>query len=316
MEMDEASGSRRGGPGADLAEQLRALRACVERLQKEVDLLKASQRRWVHPVESALWQRGLPIIGHGDHSQVLLPANAPEDHVEIFYALMRRYSFRLFLRDLIHTPKAAGTDHLSRYCAPRTVRRYLKILSDLNLVRIRRSGGYELLSPRVTSFGPTLEWYVWQLFQREFLAPALFDVRLNRTRHGGDYDVIALLNGRLVYVEVKSSPPRGVEMPAVRAFLNRLDDLQPHVAVFLVDTELRMRDKIVPLFGKALGFEEQPKEGRPVERLVREIFHIGHAVYLINSRKGIYSNLRTCLRDSFRCRLPAAAGESRSGDGW
>ncbi|SMC24850.1 hypothetical protein SAMN02746041_02110 [Desulfacinum hydrothermale DSM 13146] len=309
--MEEEPGHRERISGADLAGQVDALRARVERLHKELDLLKASHRRWVHPVESALWQRGLPLIAHGDHSQVFLPANAPEEHVETFYALMRRYSFRLFLRDLIHTPRADGVDHLTRYCAPRTVRRYLNILAELNMVRISRRGAYELLSPRVASFGPTLEWYVWQLFQREFLAPALFNVRLNRTRHGGDYDVIALVNHRLVYVEVKSSPPRGVEMPAVRSFLNRLQDLQPHVAIFLVDTELRMKDKIVSLFVEALGSKGDPQASWPVERLVRELFHIRHGIYLINSRKGIYSNIRTCLRDFFRCRLPAALGRDK-----
>jgi hypothetical protein len=141
---------------------------------------------------------------------------------------------------------------------------------------------------------------VSEILQREFMAPALFNVRLQNTRHGGDYDVIALVSGHLVYVEVKSSPPRGVELPAVSAFLNRLRDLQPRVAVFLVDTELRMKDKIVELFTEALAVDRELTESYEVERLVDEIFHIRHAVYLVNSRKGIYSNLRCCFRDFLR----------------
>ncbi len=285
-----------------LEREVERLKKTVDHLREELTALKTTHPRWIHPVERALWQRGLPIVSHGDHSQVLLPANAPEEDVERFYELLRRYSFRLFLRDLIHVPRSTGIDHLCRYCAPKTVRNYLRILAELHLVEIDQNGRYRLLPSRVSSFGPTLEWYVWQLFQREFLAPALFNVRLNRTRHGGDYDVIALLNHRLIYVEVKSSPPRGVEMPAIQAFLNRLEDLQPDVAIFLVDTELRMRDKIALFFAEALGAGHLPEKDWPVVRLVRELFHIHHRIYLINSRKGIYSNIRTCLRDSFRRR--------------
>jgi Holliday junction resolvase-like predicted endonuclease len=179
----------------------------------------------------------------------------------------------------------------------RTVRAYLKDLAELGIVVFDGDRSYRLISKQISSFGPTLEWYVSEILQREFMAPALFNVRLQNTCHGGDYDVIALVGGHLVYVEVKSSPPRGVELPAVSAFLNRLGDLQPQMAVFLVDTELRMKDKIVELFSEAVAVDHEPAGLYEVERLVDEIFHIRHAVYLVNSRKGIYSNLRTCFRD-------------------
>jgi hypothetical protein len=173
----------------------------------------------------------------------------------------------------------------------------LKALADLDMVTLGRDRSYELISKLISSFGPTLEWYVSEIFRLEFMAPVLFSVRLQHTRHGGDYDVIAIVSGHLIYVEVKSSPPRGVELQAVSAFLNRLRDLQPHVAVFLVDTELRMKDKIVPLFTEALGARDQLSDPSPVSRLINEIFHIDHTIYLVNSRKGIYSNLRYCFRD-------------------
>jgi hypothetical protein len=144
---------------------------------------------------------------------------------------------------------------------------------------------------------------VSQIFRREFLAPSLFNIRVKNTLHGGDYDVLALMSGYLVYTEVKSSPPRGVEIQAVSAFLKRIEDLLPHTAFFLVDTELRMRDKIVPLFTEALSKRsgQRGAECCPV-RLFDEIFHVGHGIYLINSRKGIYTNLRRCLRDFFHRR--------------
>ena len=283
-----------------LETEVEALKATVSKLQNEVAALREAQRACRHPVEALLWQRGLPVIAHGELLRTLVPPNLSSGGKEHFYELMRRYSFRLFLRDLIQFPEGGELGALTRYCSMRTVRSYLKALAELGIVKLGRDQTYQLLSPQVSSFGSTLEWYVSQIFHREFMAPVLFNVRLANTRYGGDYDVIALVSGRLVYVEVKSSPPRGVELQAVSAFLNRLRDLQPHMAVFLVDTELRMKDKIVPLFSEALGARDQPPESHPVSRLINEIFHIHHGVYLVNSRKGIYSNLRYCFRDFLR----------------
>jgi hypothetical protein len=289
-----------------LRSELEALKRRISGLETEIFSLREDQRTFRHPVEGLLSQRGLPVIAHSDYSRTFLPATLGPSKREIFYRLMRRYSFRLFLRDLIQFPENADLKTLTRYCSIRTVRSYLKSLAELGMVTIGDDRGYQLVSSQISSFGPTLEWYVSEVFKREFMAPALFNVRLHNTRFGGDYDVIALASGCLVYVEVKSSPPRGVELQAVSAFLNRLRDLQPHTAAFLVDTELRMKDKIVPLFEDALGSNgEQTGEYR-VSRLVDEIFHINHYIYLVNSRKGIYSNLRTCFRDFLRAAQPAA----------
>ncbi|MGV8073882.1 MAG: hypothetical protein AB2L11_04920 [Syntrophobacteraceae bacterium] len=280
-----------------LEKEVEELKETVLELRREISRLNQGQGLQKHPIEAILWQRGLPILSHGERSCVLLPPDSSPAREEIFYEHMRRYSFRLFLRELIRFPRGSDCTALSRYCSARTVRSYLKMLVGMNVVETAKDGGYRLLPGQIISFGPTLEWYVSKVFEREFLAPALFNIRLRNTRFGGDYDVISNLSGHLIYVEVKSSPPRGVELSAVSAFLKRLDDLKPHLAVFLVDTELRMRDKIVPLFLEALEpLGEEPQKMR-IEQLSGEVFHIRHAIYLINSRKGIYSNLRQCFRD-------------------
>jgi len=291
-----------------LEEELEGVKGALSQLQREVMELRREESLRKHPVEVFLQQRGFPVLAHGASAQLLLPPDASRPRKESFYNLMRRYSFRLFLRDLIQFPEGDDPAALSRYCSAGTVRSYLRTLSDLGVVEMVPGKGYRLIPRDVPSFGPTLEWYVCEIFQREFLSPAVFNVRLDHTRHGGDYDVVAVLAGFLACVEVKSSPPRGVELPAVSAFWNRLKDLEPHLAVFLVDTELRMKDKIVPLFEEAMSQSDPEREPEAVERLVDEIFHIGHAVYLMNSRKGIYSNMRRCVRDFLqRERRPGAS---------
>jgi hypothetical protein len=282
-----------------LEAEIAVLKAAVAGLQTQLAELDDPQGATFHPVEVCLRQRGLSVLAHGDRSRVLLPLGASPSQATRFYELLRRYSFRLFLRDLLQHPEDTGVKALCRYCSAATARAYLLELATLKIVSLATAGGYRLLTRQANSFGPTLEWYVTQILRREFLAPAMFNLRLGKTRYGGDYDVIALLEQQLLYVEVKSSPPRGVEAPAIDAFLDRLDDLQPDLAVFLVDTELRMRDKVVELFRAALTnrYGLETAGCWPVERLVEELFHLGHVLYLVNSRKGIYSNLRLCIRD-------------------
>lgn len=283
-----------------LIDELELLKARVKRLEEEIAQFREEQKNKKHPVEALLGQHGLPVLTHGDQSRILLPPSASPSDRHHFYRLMRRYSFRLFLRDLINYPEGTDLTILTRYCSTKTVRSYLDTLSKLGIVSWDRTGNYRLIPHHITSFGPTLEWYVAEIFEREFLAPALHGVRLRQTECGGDYDVIGLMRGFLTYVEVKSSPPRGVEFPAISAFLERIRDLRPQVAVFLVDTELRMKDKMVPLFAEGLGRYGKNTRKYQVDRLVDELFHIHHAIYVINSRKGIYSNLRICFRDHLR----------------
>ena len=65
---------------------------------------------------------------------------------------------------------------------------------------------------------------------------------------GGDYDVLSWVERNLLYLEVKSSPPKHIEGIEIGAFLDRIEALMPNFAILLVDTELRMKDKLVPLF--------------------------------------------------------------------
>ncbi len=263
--------------------ELRRLSARVARLEQAVLGPEAA-------LEAALAERGLKVYRKDPTDRLLLPPGAPADLQERFYGLMHRYSFRLLLRDAIRLERFR-TDDLTRFCSPRAAAGYVRFLAGAGVVE-PEEGTFRLTRP-VGSLGPTLEWYVARLLEREFLAPAIYGVRFRNTAAGGDFDVIALLRNDLAYAEVKSSPPKGIEVAEVRAFLRRLEDLEPWVSFFIVDTELRMKDKIVPLF-------EEATEGRAPVRVHGELFRLAPAVYIINSRKGIATNLRRCLLDARR----------------
>src|SRR5213076_3600199 len=160
-------------------------------------------------------------------------------------------------------------------------------------------GRYRLDDARISSFGGTLEWYVAHVLACEFGCAATWGLRIPHAAHGGDYDVLACVEGEVVYVETKSAPPRQIVQEEVGAFLDRVDTLRPDLALFLVDTTLRMRDKLVPLFAaetarRALAWE--------TTRLERELWRVGPEVYLLNADPDLRRNLGACLAAHFRGR--------------
>jgi len=230
---------------------------------------------------------------------LLVPDRAERDVERRFYELTRKYSFRLFLRNAVKLRGEFGVDDLLQYSTRDCVEGYINALLDIGIVARNGESRFVLVVPPLRGFGPTLEWFVAQVFEREFDCPALWSVKLADTKAGGDCDVIAEVENRFVYVEVKSSPPKHVTVNEVSAFLERVEELRPNMALFLEDTELRMKDKIAVLFEEALGnrFDgDVPRRLMP-RRLVRELFKVGDSVYIVNSKPDLVLNLMLCLKD-------------------
>src|SRR5439155_13910925 len=145
-----------------------------------------------------------------------------------------------------------SVEELLRYVSAETAARYLELLAGWRIVEFADQRRWRLRAPEARSFGETLEWYVAQLFSRAFGCMAVWGVRAILSDNGGDFDVLALVEGRLVCVEVKSSPPKHINAETIVNFLRRVEDLGPALSIFLEDTHLRLEDKIVPLFAEAL----------------------------------------------------------------
>jgi hypothetical protein len=122
----------------------------------------------------------------------------------------------------------------------------------------------------------------------------LWGVKFKRPKVRGDFDVLAKLDGSLLYVEVKSSPPKQVMTSEIAAFLDRVEDLAPETAVFLKDTELRMKDKLVPMFEQELA---KRSIGSPpaVVRIERELFGVRARPFIVNAKKSIGRNLQRVI---------------------
>ncbi len=245
-----------------------------------------------------LQSRGLECSGFLSADRILQPVPPTAVNVEVFYHYLYHYSFRLFLRDAVTHRARFNLDHLTRYCSQRVAKKYLRLLIDLGIALSLDGGFFRLANPNVHTFGETLEWYVAEVFQREFASPALWGVEVQDLSPGGDFDVLAEVDHRLVYVEVKSSPPKGVHLPNVRGFLARVKSLSPDLALFLVDTHLRMEDKINVLFQQAEG--SFPEEVGPVQRVTHGVFRVGKRILTLNTKPNLVNNVRVCLRCYFR----------------
>jgi hypothetical protein len=267
-------------------DELSYLRNEVKRLRKSLNILTPG-------LGTILRRRGFRVYKKEPSDDLLLPS--PE-FIDDYYRMLHKYSFRLFLRDVIKHQEFFTPEQVSRYATADVTGEYLDYLAGTGLAR-KKGDGFSL-PVHVKSFGETLEWYVAEVFKREFGAEAIWGVKFKRPKVGGDYDVIAKFDGSLFYVEAKSSPPKQIYENEISAFLDRVSDFSPEISVFLMDTELRMKDKIVPMFEKELRkrYTETPAVGR----IEKELFQIGDRIFIINAKDSIVQNIEKVLHRYFR----------------
>ncbi len=267
--------------------ELACLRREVRRLRKTLD-------RMTPPVDLLLKRRGFTIYKKGPIDDLLVPS---KKYVDRYYRMLHKYSFRLFLRNVIQHQTSFTLEDVTRYATASVTAEYIDFLLSVKLIK-KISKAYVLAKGPITSFGVTLEWFIAELFRREFVADAVWGVKFKRPRVGGDYDVIAKFDGSLLYAEVKSSPPKQIYDSEIAAFFDRVEDLAPAAAVFFMDTELRMKDKLVPMFEKELArrFPDPPK----VLRMERELFQINDRLFIVNAKESVLQNFEKVVSWHFR----------------
>jgi hypothetical protein len=285
--------------------EIQSLKKKVRSLTKEIDSIKAASTEKLSPVEKTLKMRGIKVFRKNPTDRLFFPADFSPLHKARFYEMMKKYSFRLILRDMIKYQDGFGIQDLTHYCSSRVARGYCNLLCEMGAIVRNGRGRYRTRVSPLYSFGPTLEWFIAEVFRREFASSAIYGVSVKNTPSGGDYDVMTSWNLRLVYVEVKSSPPKGIEQNEISTFFSRMDDILPEVAFLFNDTQLRMKDKLVVMFEEEL----ERRHGRrsktlyPVERLIEELFHVQNRIFIVNSKKDVVENFRYCLKHYLRHKM-------------
>ena len=268
-------------------EEAQSLRNEIKRLRKSLSELTPS-------LDVLLKRRGFRIYKKEPSEDLLLPA---KEFQSSFYELMKKYSFRLFLRDVIKHQDFFRLENVTRYATSEVTKDYLEYLRKIGLVE-KVSDGFRLSLGPIKSFGETLEWFVSETFKIEFAAEAIWGIKFKRPRVGGDYDLIAKVDGAILYMEIKSSPPKQIYQKEIIAFFDRLSDFLPEIGIFFVDTELRMKDKIVPMFEEELDmrYVHPPK----IMRIEKELFQIEDKIFIINAKDNVAANIEKVLSSYFR----------------
>ncbi|HEY6002538.1 MAG TPA: hypothetical protein VIV57_06665, partial [Anaeromyxobacter sp.] len=154
---------------------------------------------------------------------------------------------------------------------------------------------------RARSFGGTLEWWLARELERRLGLEVAHGVRSGAAGVGGDLDVVAAGEGKLLYLEAKSSPPKHVTKVEIAAFLRRVRAVRPDVALFVVDTALRLSDKILPMFAEALARSGTSAAPR---RLFRETWALTPHLYAVNAREDLVENVCRAIAEGLRALAP------------
>jgi hypothetical protein len=286
----------------EILREIQSLKKAVRHLSKEIESIKANSLEDTSAVERLLRMRRIKIFRKNPTEQLFFPSDLTPFYKTRFYEMMKRYSLRLVIRDIVKHQDRFRTQDLTHYCSPKVAQQYCDVLLEMGAILENGKGRYRTRISPLYSFGPTLEWFVAEMFKREFASPAIYGVNLKKTPSGGDYDVIVSWNRRLVYVEVKSSPPKGVELSEISNFFSRIEDLQPDIAFLFNDTQLRMKDKLVVMFEEELErrYGTESAVLYPVKRLIDELFQVQNRIFIVNSNKDVAENFQICLRHYLR----------------
>jgi hypothetical protein len=226
------------------------------------------------------------------------PADLDRSGAEALADRLGHYAFRLFLRGAIQHPAGFRPQQATRYLAAPAARAMAEDLVELGLAQREPRGRYRLRHP-ARSFGGTLEWYVAHELRHRLGFDVAHGLKFGARGVGGDLDVVAAAEGRLVYLELKSSPPRHLQEPEIAAFFDRLQALGPDAALFIVDTALRLGDKVVPLLSAELERRRAGGAGEP-RRIGRELWALAPRLYAVGARPDLLANIERAISDAFR----------------
>jgi len=272
----------------------------IELLRAEISRLRKSLNELTPPLSVVLKRRGFIIYKKEPREDLIVP---DEKFLDGYYQMLKKYSFRLFLRDIIKHQPSFTAAQVVRYATREVTQEYIAYLLKIGLI----AGGdnaYSLIKGPIKSFGTTLEWFVAEFFRRDLSTEAVWGVKMKRPAIGGDYDLLAKIDGSILYMEIKSSPPKQIYQSEVKAFIDRVYYLAPEISIFFMDTELRMKDKMVPMFEDELRrrFTTPPE----VKRMEKELFEIvGQTcsmpkIFIMNAKDSIVQNVEKALAAYFR----------------
>jgi hypothetical protein len=246
-----------------------------------------------------LTRRGLrPSLARPD---LPFPSDISAETADALAEHLGHYAFRLFVRGVIHHGEGFTPGETTSYVSADKARRFTETLIDLGLVAACGNDRYRLMQ-RVGSFGGTLEWYVGRELRRWLGFDVATGVKFHARGIGGDLDLVAAAEGKLIYVELKSSPPKHLSNGEVGAFFDRVRLVRPDLALFVVDTALRLSDKVVPMLAEELV---RRSESAPApSRVEKQLWTLGRHLYVVNSSPDLMTNIGRVIAEGLLAQHP------------
>jgi hypothetical protein len=230
-----------------------------------------------------------------------VPSDLSVEAADALAEQLGHYAFRLFFRGVIHHGDGFMPDETTRYVSAAQARTFTETLVALGVVTASGRDRYRLVRS-AGSFGGMLEWYVARELRRWLGFDVATGVKFHAHGIGGDLDLVAAAEGKLIYVELKSSPPKHLSKGEVGAFFDRVRLVRPDLTLFVVDTALRLSDKVVPMLTDELT---RRSETTPAPcRVERELWALGRRLYVVNSRPDLMTNIGRAIAEGLRALHP------------
>ena len=180
-------------------------------------------------IEKSLKQRGHEVIKEGVLRDLLLPRTNDAVIVQSFKEILYRMMSSDGLRKSIRNWAYGGTVHEEH-------EKRINAYSTLCLALSDRSEGKFIDKQRQGLYAASFEWYISELFKREFGARSSgHGIRLWDADPRDEFDCIALLDKGLAYVECKTG--KGHIYEEMETFARRDEEISANYSIYLFDRD-------------------------------------------------------------------------------
>lgn len=287
----------------------------------------------LHPIDAygetldnILKRRGLVVEAKGDILDLVFPFERYEELIphrgsryspqgtHQYFDLFQQISFRKVLRRIISGRADGRSIGSLREVWGDAVDDYIAFLLEKRI--IRTAGDLAFMDRRVDNLGPSLEHYVAHLCEERLSGSADWGMKLRGLPSGGDFDVLAWLSPKLVYIECKSGNPVEIGVTQLSRFIVRQREIGADIAILLVDTDgdiselvSRLNDAIEPWYSthddvkdvygirrRGVQFNISFDSMRVEQSADYESIYFGyHSIYVVNTKSKILEQIRRCL---------------------
>lgn len=224
-----------------------------------------------------------------------LQINLTTKQQPFFFNLMKKYSFRIFLRNLLDDNEK-NHKHLYKYGSKQKISIYLQHLKNLALISDNNTINLSEM-PNRPSFSQTFTWFIKDLLEEELKITVYSQLSCLHLKHGGEIDILIPKLYPPLIIELKTSPPANIDCEEVIAFYNRTRHYVNYFHIFFCDTYYRLEDKIIPMFEETIFLTLGP-EGfitSPLIKIDNDMFHIPPNIIILNARRSVRKQLMKAI---------------------